>query len=135
METRMIPPLALAYIGDSVYELYIREKLLLSGVTNVHLLHGKAVGYVKAKAQAEGLRRIMDILTEEELNIVKRGRNAKSYTIPKNADVQDYRHATGLEALIGYLYLKGDTDRLMFLMEQLVSKIDNEKRESDIDGG
>lgn len=128
METRMIPPLALAYIGDSVYELYIREKLLLSGVTNVRQLHGKAVGYVKAKAQAEGLRRIMDILTEEELNVVKRGRNAKSYTVPKNADVQDYRHATGLEALIGYLYLKGDTDRLMFLMEQLISNIDDEKK-------
>ncbi|WP_200792801.1 Mini-ribonuclease 3 [Caldanaerobius fijiensis] len=124
----MIPPLALAYIGDSVYELYIREKLLLSGVTNVRRLHGKAVGYVKAKAQAEGLRRIMDILTEEELNVVKRGRNAKSYTVPKNADVQDYRHATGLEALIGYLYLKGDTDRLMFLMEQLISNIDDEKK-------
>lgn len=120
----MIPPLTLAYIGDSVYELYIRERLLSMGVTNVHLMHDRAINYVKAKAQAEGLRRIMDILTEEELDIVKRGRNAKSYTVPKNANIQDYRHATGLEALLGYLYLKRDNERLFFLMNQLVNIID-----------
>lgn len=120
----MMPPLALAYIGDCVYELYVRERLLASGITSVRQLHDKAVNYVNAKGQAERLKKIMDLLTEEELDIIKRGRNAKSTTVPKNADVLDYRYATGLEALIGYLYLNGNVSRLMFLLDRLISDID-----------
>ncbi|WP_218915180.1 Mini-ribonuclease 3 [Caldanaerobius polysaccharolyticus] len=120
----MMPPLALAYIGDCVYELYVREKLLSSGITSVRQLHDKAISYVNAKGQAERLKKIMDLLTEEERDIIKRGRNAKSATVPKNANVLDYRYATGLEALIGYLYLSGNVNRLMFLLDRLIGDVD-----------
>jgi ribonuclease-3 family protein len=83
----------------------------------VNKLHKKARAIVNAKAQAEMYYRIQDILTEEEADVFRRGRNAKSFTVPKNADLMDYRHATGLEALFGYLYLKGEKERVVELFK------------------
>ncbi|NLY43097.1 MAG: Mini-ribonuclease 3 [Clostridiaceae bacterium] len=108
-------PLVLAYIGDAVYELYIRSMLVFKGNAPVHALHKKAVLLVKAKAQSDIIHKIEPMLTEEEYAVYKRGRNAKSSTVPKNADVSEYRHATGFEALVGYLYLKGEMQRLQEL--------------------
>lgn len=116
-EAGQYSPLVLAYIGDAVYELYIRTFLVSKGNMPVHKLHKQATRYVKAKAQSDIIHGIEDQLTEEELIIFKRGRNAKSGTVPKNADITDYRHATGFEALLGYLYLNGKMERLMKLMD------------------
>lgn len=111
-EINTLSPLTLAFLGDSVYEMFVRTKILSLGNRPANELHKIAVGYVKAKAQAEAAHKIMDLFTEDELAIYKRGRNTNIHTVPKNADMADYRHATALEALIGYLYLKGDDDRL-----------------------
>lgn len=110
-------PLVLAYIGDAVYELYIRSMLVSKANMQVNKLHKEATGYVKAKAQAELIRKLMDKLSEEEISIYKRGRNAHSYTSAKNADIVDYRCATGFEALIGYLYINGNEERIAELLE------------------
>lgn len=112
-DIRMYNPLVLAYVGDSVYDTFIRTMLVSGGSTQVDKLHKRAIKYVQAKAQAEMLQKLHDSLTEEEQDIVRRGRNTKSGTVPKNADINDYRYATGFEALIGYLYLIGNTKRLM----------------------
>ncbi len=111
-EINTLSPLTLAFLGDSVYEMFIRTKILGMGNRPASQLHKIAVGYVKAKAQATAAHKILEILTEEETEIYKRGRNTNIHTVPKNADMADYRHATALEALIGYLYLKGDKARL-----------------------
>lgn len=113
-------PLVLAYAGDAVYELYIRTLLLSQGNAPVHKLHKRSITYVKAKAQSDIIHRLMDSLTEEEQDVVRRGRNAKSGTIPKNADVTEYKYATGFEALIGYLYLRGEYSRLLELLKMSV---------------
>lgn len=107
-----LSPLTLAFLGDSVYEMFVRTKILEMGNRPANELHKIAVGYVKAKAQAEAAHKILEILDEAETEIYKRGRNTNIHTVPKNADMADYRHATALEALIGYLYLKGDESRL-----------------------
>lgn len=112
-----LSPLALAYIGDSVYEVFVRTFLVSKGNAPVYVLHRKSINYVKAKAQSDIIHRIMEILNDEELNIVRRGRNAKSGTVPKNANVTDYKYATGFESLIGYLYLKKKYSRLMYILE------------------
>lgn len=112
-----LSPLALAYVGDSVYEVFVRTFLVSKGNAPVHVLHKKSINYVKAKAQSDIIHRIMDVLNDEELDIVRRGRNAKSGTVPKNANVADYRYATGFESLIGYLYLKKRYKRLMYILE------------------
>ncbi len=109
-------PLTLAYIGDAVYELYIRTYIMHSVNMPVSKLHKASTRYVSAKAQANIIKKIMDSLTEEEISAYKRGRNAHSYTSAKNADIIDYRMATGLEALIGYVYTKKDTERLEEIM-------------------
>ncbi len=111
-EINTLSPLTLAFLGDSVYEMFIRTKILGMGNRPASQLHKIAVGYVKAKAQATAAHKILEILTDEETEIYKRGRNTNIHTVPKNADMADYRHATALEALIGYLYLKGDQVRL-----------------------
>ncbi len=111
-EINTLSPLTLAFLGDSVYEMFIRTKILAMGNRPASELHKIAVGYVKAKAQAKAAHKILDILSDTELLIYKRGRNTNIHTVPKNADMADYRHATALEALIGYLYLKGDKERL-----------------------
>jgi ribonuclease-3 family protein len=118
-DIRMYNPLVLAYIGDAVYDTFVRSMLVSEGSVQVAKLHKRAVGYVQAKAQANIMEKLHDTLTEEEQDIVRRGRNTKSATVPKNADINDYRYATGFEALIGYLYLTGNMKRLMELFEQI----------------
>ena len=110
-------PLALAYLGDGVYELYVRSRIL-SERENLpaYALHKAAVHYVSASAQSRSIAAIEDKLTERELAVYKRGRNAKSPTVPKNADVGDYRRATGFEALLGCLYIDGERERLEEIM-------------------
>ncbi len=115
-------PLTLAFIGDGVYELYVRCHIAGKNNAPAGKLHKEAIKYVKAQAQAASIKAMLDILTEEELWIFKRGRNAKSATVPKNADVTDYRLATGFEALIGYLYLEGKTERLSELCAVAMAK-------------
>lgn len=110
-------PLVLAFVGDAVYELYVRTVLLSHGNAPVHKLHRQSIGYVKAKAQSDTIHKLNDMLTPEELDIVRRGRNAKPGTIPKNADIMEYKYATGFEALLGYLYLRGEYGRLIELMK------------------
>ncbi|MDS0526819.1 Mini-ribonuclease 3 [Clostridium sp. SHJSY1] len=121
-EAKQFNPLQLALIGDGVYEVFIRNYILSSNTSlSAHKMHVKAISFVKAKSQSLIMHEIEDTLTEEEGYIFKRGRNAKSATVPKNANVRDYRVATGFEALIGYLYLIGDSDRLKFILEKSIS--------------
>lgn len=115
-------PLALAYIGDGVYELMIRTILVSQKDMQVQKYHKKASNLVKAETQANMIHSILEELTEEELAVYKRGRNAKSYTMAKNATVSDYRAATGFEALIGYLYLKEDVVRAIELVKMALEK-------------
>ncbi len=112
-----LPGLTLAYIGDAVYELYVRQQML-SRSSTAHKLHLLSVRRVNNNAQAALLQAIEPELTEQELRIARRGRNAKGI-VPKNADVQTYRKSTGLEALVGYLYLRQDTARLRWVLEQI----------------
>lgn len=114
---RVLSALALAYIGDAVFEILVRTLVLSAGNAPVNKLHKKARAIVNAKAQAEMYFRIADCFTEEEAAVFKRGRNAKSFTVPKNADLMDYRHATGLEAVFGFLYLDGKLDRAITLFK------------------
>ena len=118
-EINMLSPLTWAYVGDSVYELYIRTKLVNSTKLKPHELHIKAIGYVKAQAQAEILKNIYDDLKEKEKDIVRRGRNAQNHHLPKNANVQDYMYATAFEALIGYLYLTKQNDRIKEILDKI----------------
>ena len=121
-EARLLNSLQLALVGDGVYELFIRNYILSENIElTAHKIHVKAIGYVKAKSQAVIMHEIEDKLTEDESYIYKRGRNAKSATVPKNADVRDYRMATGFEALVGYLYLTGNTERLEFIFNSAIS--------------
>lgn len=116
-------PLILAYIGDAVYEIIIRTIVVSEGNTQVNKMHKKSSNLVKAEAQANIIKAIMDDLSEEELATYKRGRNAKSYTSAKNASISDYRMATGFEALIGYLYLTGQTERMTEIVKMGMEKI------------
>lgn len=116
-EVNQMSPLTWAYVGDCVYELYIRTKLVDTTKLKPHELHIRSVKYVKAKAQAEALKKIETILTEEEKEIVRRGRNTQTHHIAKNASMQDYMYATAFEALIGYLYLTKQDDRLFEIMK------------------
>ena len=110
-------PLALAYIGDGVYELFVRTKVIEEHENMpANKLHKKTVQYVKAHAQADSIDAMLPHHTEDETAVYKRGRNAKSNTTPKNADMADYRKATDFEALIGFLYLSGENERLHELM-------------------
>lgn len=116
-------PLVLAYIGDAVYELLIRTKVINHGSMQVNKMHKKSASLVKAETQANIIKAIQDDLTEEELAIYKRGRNAKSATTAKHATMMDYRMATGFEALVGYLYLQAQHDRLLELIRDGLEKI------------
>lgn len=121
---RQISPLVLAYIGDAVYEMYVRTMLVETTTLSVHGLHLRAAKLVCAKAQAAAFRIIEPMLTEEEREIFKRGRNAHMGTVPKNARILDYRHATGVESLIGYLYLLGRDERIGELIHMMISEQD-----------
>ena len=113
-DPRELSPLVLAYVGDAVYELLTRIRILERGNAPVQKLHSRTVQHVCAAAQAEGFKQIESVLTEEELSIFRRGRNTHN-NIPKNASPAVYRTATGLEALFGYLYLKGEQERIQTL--------------------
>jgi ribonuclease III family protein len=120
-EAKRLNPLVLAFIGDAVYELVVRTFLMSTNTElSAHKLHVKAISFVKAQAQSEALKSIMEVLTEEEMVIYKRGRNTKSATVPKNADVQEYRTATGFEALIGFLYISEQNERLNELLRKII---------------
>lgn len=111
--------LALAYLGDSVYELYIRDFLINKGIYKVNNLQKESLNYVTAKAQSKFIENLLDnnLLNEDELDIVKRGRNAKVYSHPKNTDILTYKYATSLECLFGYLYLLKKYDRIDELLK------------------
>ena len=111
-EINMLSPLTWAYVGDCIYELYIRTDLVNKTKLKPHKLHIETIKYVKAKAQADILKRIEKNLTEKELEIVRRGRNAENHHLPKNADPADYMYSTAFEGLIGYLYLTKQDERL-----------------------
>jgi len=128
-QVRMMNPLVLAYIGDTVYDLCVRTYLIHTYDVSVHQLHKKSVNFVKAGSQSETLHNIEELLTEDEKYIVRRGRNAKSGTIPKNADVTEYRWATGFESLLGYLYLTGQEKRLVEVMGYVIDDKQNIKTE------
>lgn len=115
-EVNLMSPLTWAYVGDGVFELYIRTKLVNETNMKPHALHIEAIKYVKAQAQAEILNKIYDKLTDEEKEIVRRGRNAENHHLPKNANVQEYMYSTAYEALIGYLYLTKQTERLQEIL-------------------
>ena len=111
-EVNLLSPLTWAYVGDCVYELYIRTNLVNKTKLKPHKLHIETIKYVKAKAQADTLKAIESKLTEDELNIVRRARNSENHHLPKNADPADYMYATAFEGLIGYLYLTKQDERL-----------------------
>lgn len=119
-EINTMSPLVWAYIGDSIYELYIRMHLVNNTKSKPHKLHIESIKYVKAKAQAEILQRIEEKLTDKEKEIVKRGRNAENHHLPKNATVQEYMYSTGFEALIGYLYLTKQDERLKEILDMCI---------------
>ena len=116
-DIRTHSPLTLAYIGDAIYELVIRTILVEKGNTQVNKLNQRANRLVKASAQSEMIEKLKPHLTEEEMAVFKRGRNAKSYTMAKNATMSDYRRATGFEALMGYLYLTEQWERMLELIK------------------
>lgn len=117
---QQLPALTLAYIGDTVYDLYVRTWLVRRCPAGAHALHMAAAKHVCAAGQAAALRRMEPMLTDEERAVFRRGRNAHSGTMPKHASVADYRTATGLETLIGYLYLTGSDARLGELMRAAI---------------
>lgn len=111
-------PLTLAYIGDGIYEIVVRTVIVDEANRQVNKIHKAASNLVKAETQAKMIHLIMDDLTEEEVRIYKRGRNAKAVTRAKNASMSDYRTATGFEALMGWLYLTGQSERMMKLIKK-----------------
>ncbi|MBR5273531.1 MAG: ribonuclease III [Clostridia bacterium] len=118
---KLLSPLTLAFIGDGVYGMLVRERLVLIN-RPVGALHKKSVELVNAHAQSLAIQKIMDMLTEDEIAIYKRGRNANSVRHPKNSDLTEYRMATGLEALFGYLYLSNNQTRLYELFNMIFTE-------------
>jgi ribonuclease-3 family protein len=131
VDVKQLNSLALAYMGDAIYETYVRRHLLYSGKVRPNQLHRTGTTYVSAKAQSQILFQMMDhkLLDEEELAVVMRGRNAKSGTVPKNTDVQTYHYSTAFEALMGYLYLTGKKERLEELINRAFSYVEQRKEE------
>ena len=117
-DLRTYSPLTLAYIGDAIYDLIIRTLVVEQGNCATNKLHQRTSRLVKAAAQSDMIRILEEYLTEEEKSVYRRGRNAKSVTMAKNATMSDYRRATGFEALMGYLYLKKDMGRLLELVKK-----------------
>jgi ribonuclease-3 family protein len=131
LDAKQLNSLALAYMGDAIFETYVRRHLLYSGKIRPNQLHRAGTTYVSAKAQCQILFQMMDdkLLDEEELAVVMRGRNAKSGTVPKNTDVQTYHYSTAFEALMGHLYLTGKKERLEELVAQAFLYVDERKEE------
>lgn len=121
-EVNLLSPLTWAYVGDAIYELYIRTNLVNKTKLKPHKLHIESIKYVKAKAQADILKRLMDDLTEEEKEIVRRARNAENHHLPKNADPEDYMYSTAFEGLVGYLYLSKKDERLKEILEKCITE-------------
>lgn len=121
ISARSYSPLVLAYIGDGIYDLIIRTVVVNRGNTQANKLHRKTSSLVKAAAQSAMIDALMELLTEEEKAVYKRGRNAKSATMAKNATMADYRKATGFEALMGYLYLDNQWERMVYLIKEGLS--------------
>ena len=119
-DIKQMSPLVFAYMGDAVYEKYIREYVIRQGLCKNGLLHKKSIKYVSAKGQAEILERLEPNLTEEELDIGRRGRNSNPHSTAKNADIVEYKYATGFEALIGWLYLNEKEERLEEILKKCV---------------
>lgn len=122
MDINLINVMTLAYLGDAVYELYVRDYLINNGIAKVEELQKEAVKYVSAKSQCKILNYLIDnkILTEIELDVVKRGRNYKRMSHPKNTDIITYKMSSGFEALIGYLYLNNEHERLNLIMDYIL---------------
>lgn len=112
-------PIVLAYIGDAVFELLVRNYIVVQGNRKINVIHHEAVNIVKAESQAQIIKKILPLLSEEEHDIVRRGRNCKT-NVPKNANPADYHLSTGFEALIGYLYLNGADERLQYLLSEVL---------------
>ncbi|MGN0280346.1 MAG: Mini-ribonuclease 3 [Lachnospiraceae bacterium] len=123
VDIRTYSPLTLAYIGDAIYDLVIRTIVVERGNRSANNLHKKTVTYVNARVQAKMMDVLEEELTEEEQTVYHRGRNAKSYTSAKNASIIEYRKATGLEALCGYLYLQGEQERMLTLIRTALAKL------------
>jgi ribonuclease-3 family protein len=126
-EAKMMQPLVLAYVGDAIFELFIRNYLVNKKSGHVNEYHKESTYYVRAGAQSEIVHALEAGLTDEEWTIVKRGRNQKSATVPKNADLTDYKYATGFEALLGYLFYTGDYERLITIMGKATEIIECNK--------
>ena len=124
VDVRTYSPLTLAFMGDCVFEIVIRSIVVERGNRQAGSLHKAKTAVVNAKVQARMIEALMEELTEEERAVYKRGRNAKPHTVAKNASVNDYRKATGLEALFGYLYLNGQEDRILELTKRGLKLVD-----------
>ncbi len=122
-DVRALSPLTLAYIGDAIYDLVIRTVVVERANRSANDLHKKTVKYVKAETQSKMIQELLPELTEDEEAVYKRGRNAKSYTTAKNASMSDYRKATGFEALMGFLYLTNQMDRMLYLIKHGIELI------------
>lgn len=131
-DIRSYSPLTLAYIGDGIYDLVIRSMMVAKGNAHVNDLHRRTSKLVKAHAQSELIGLLQPELTEEELAVYRRWRNAKSFTMAKNATVADYRRATGFEALMGYLYLEDQMDRMMELILTGLKKLKEKGKNTEI---
>lgn len=118
-EPKQLPSLVLAYVGDAVFELYVRTYLVSKGIAKTNRLHGEACNLVKAASQAQFYHQLEGLLSEEEKEVAKRGRNAKGNQIPRHAEIVDYKLSTGFEALVGYLFLMRREDRITELLEYL----------------
>ena len=123
-DIRTFSPLTLAFLGDCIYDLVIRTVLVAGGNRSASSLHKQKSTIVKAEAQAQMIEALLPELTPEEAGVYRRGRNAKSYTTAKNASIGDYRKATGFEALMGYLYLQNQSERMLSLIKSGLDKID-----------
>lgn len=130
-DVKQLNSLALAYMGDAVFEQVVREHLIRSGRVKPNVLHREATKYVSAKAQATIVRELQrtEFLTEEEAAVLRRGRNAKSGSVPKNTDVQTYHYSTAFEAVVGSLYLSEQKERLQELLQFSIEFIDGQKGE------
>ncbi len=129
MDNKLLNPLTLAYMGDAVLDQHVREYIVLKLKAKPNRLHQEAKRYVSAKSQAQTLEYLMEHnwFSESEQDIVRRGRNAKSYTKAKNTDIQTYRKSSGLEAVIGFLYLEKEYDRLSALLETIIQNVNERK--------
>ncbi|MGX9136476.1 Mini-ribonuclease 3 [Rummeliibacillus sp. JY-2-4R] len=131
-DVKQLNALALAYMGDAVLEIAIREHLLRAGRVKPNILHREATHYVSAKAQSNVIHQMIDedYFTEEEMAILKRGRNAKSGSVPKNTDVQTYNYSSAFEAVLGFLYLTGQSERVDAIIQYAIDVVENKEEVS-----